>query len=89
MVITGFVPYLYLFASAWKAGRRVSALSGLAVTVLALLCSVVPSSDIENVWMFEAKLAAGTLIVVVAGWLLYKRSAAGANLVSAVPDASV
>lgn len=89
MVITGFVPYLYLFASAWKAGRRVSALSGLAVTVLALLCSVVPSSDIENVWMFEAKLAAGTLIVVVAGWLLYKRSAAAANLVSAVPDASV
>src|SRR6185436_16945233 len=24
MVIAGFIPYLYIFASAWKAGRRVA-----------------------------------------------------------------
>ena len=28
MVITGFLPYLYIFGSAWKAGKRVSAISG-------------------------------------------------------------
>jgi glutamate:GABA antiporter len=31
MVITGFIPYLYIFASAWKAGKRLSAAFGLAV----------------------------------------------------------
>src|SRR6202030_3809716 len=45
MVITGFLPYLYMFASAWKAGKRVSALSGGAITMLALLCSVVPPAE--------------------------------------------
>jgi amino acid transporter len=28
MVITGFLPYLYIFGSAWKAGKRLSATSG-------------------------------------------------------------
>lgn len=37
MVITGFIPYLYIFGSAWKAGKRLSAVSGSAITLLALL----------------------------------------------------
>ncbi|MBS0577784.1 MAG: APC family permease [Proteobacteria bacterium] len=74
MVITGFIPYLYIFASTWKAGRRVSALSGLATTLLALLCAVVPPPEIEKVWLFEGKLALGTLAVVVSAWILYERS---------------
>ena len=73
MVITGFVPYLYIFASAWKAGKRLSALSGAAITLLALFCSVVPPSEITKVWLFEGKLAAGTLAVVVSAWLIYRR----------------
>ncbi len=78
LVITGLFPYLYMFASAWKAGKRVNALSGSAITTLALLCSVVPPAEITNVWLFESKLAAGTLVVVVSAWLVYrgrKRSA--------------
>lgn len=74
MVITGFIPYLYIFGSAWKAGKRMSAASGLAVTALALLCSVVPPSDIANVWLFEGKILAGTLAAVLSGWVLYRRS---------------
>jgi amino acid transporter len=74
MVITGFIPYLYIFGSAWKAGKRRSALSGLAVTILALVCSVVPPSEIVNVYLYEAKLAAGTLGVVGTGWILYRSS---------------
>jgi glutamate:GABA antiporter len=73
MVITGFLPYFYIFGSAWKAGNRVSAASGTAMTVLALCCSVAPPAEITNVWLFEGKLAAGTLAVVASAWLVYFR----------------
>jgi len=73
MVITGFVPYLYIFGSAWKAGKRLSAASGSLITLLALFCSVVPSGEITKVWLFEGKLAAGTVAVVASGWLIYRR----------------
>jgi len=76
MVITGFLPYLYIFGSAWKAGKRISALSGWAITILAILCSVVPTADIANVWLFEGKLAAGTLAAIGTAWLVYRRHAA-------------
>jgi len=75
MVITGFLPYLYIFGSAWKAGKRFSAISGWAITVLAILCSVVPTEDIGNVWLFEGKLAAGTLAAIGTAWLVYRRRA--------------
>jgi len=74
MVITGFFPYLYIFGSAWKAGRRISAISGWAVTVLAIVCSVVPTSEVHHVWLFECKLLAGTLAVIASGWLLFRRA---------------
>jgi APA family basic amino acid/polyamine antiporter len=73
MVITGFLPYLYIFASAWKAGKRVSALSGGAITTLALFCSMVPPAEISNAWLFEGKLALGTLVVLASAWLVYHR----------------
>jgi len=73
MVITGFLPYLYIFGSAWKAGKRLSAVSGGAITALALFCAMVPPAEITNVWLFEGKLAGGTVAVVVSAWLIYRR----------------
>ena len=73
MVITGFLPYLYIFGSAWKAGKRLSAVSGGAITALALFCAMVPPAEITNVWLFEGKLAGGTVAVVVSAWLVYRR----------------
>jgi glutamate:GABA antiporter len=72
-VIVGFLPYLYLFGCGWKAGARVSAISGGAVTAIAILCAIVPSAEISNVWLFEGKLAAGTLAVIATAWLVYRR----------------
>ena len=74
MVITGFLPYLYIFGSAWKAGARWSAISGLGITVLAIVCAVVPTAEITNVWLFEGKLAAGTIAVIVSAWVVYRRN---------------
>jgi hypothetical protein len=55
MVITGFIPHLYIFGSAWKAGKRLSAASGLAITAVAILSSVVPPTVVTNTWLFEGK----------------------------------
>src|SRR4029453_19360696 len=74
MVIVGFLPYLYIFGSAWKAEKRLSAVSGLAITLLAIVCSIAPTAEITNVWLFEAKLAGGTLAVVASAWLVYRRN---------------
>jgi amino acid transporter len=71
-VIAGFLPYLYMFASAWRAGIRISAVSGTAMTLLAILCSFVPTGEIHNVWWFEFKLVGGTLAVVASAWLIYR-----------------
>ncbi|MCU1325557.1 MAG: amino acid permease-associated region [Bryobacterales bacterium] len=79
MVISGFLPFIYVFGSAWKAGKRISSLFGWAVTVLAILCSLVPSDDIHNVWLFELKLLAGTLAVIGSGYLVYRRTSARAT----------
>jgi glutamate:GABA antiporter len=74
MVVTGFLPYLYIFGSAWKAAKRFSAISGTAITPMEILCSLVPTEAIGNVWLFEGKLAAGTLAVVASAWLVYRRA---------------
>ena len=74
MVITGFLSYAYIFGSAWKAGKRWSAVSGWSVTALAIVCAVVPTTEIKNVWLFEGKLAAGTLAIVASAGLAYRRA---------------
>jgi amino acid transporter len=75
MVINGFLPFVYIFGSAWKAGKRISAVSGWAITLLAILCSVVPTAEVKNVWLFETKLVVGTAAVIATAWLLYRRNA--------------
>lgn len=73
MVIGGFLPYIYIFGSAWKAGKRLSAAGGWSITALALICSVVPTDQVTNVALFELKLAAATGAMVVSAWFLYRR----------------
>jgi amino acid transporter len=74
MVIVGFLPYVYIFGSAWKAGKRVSAVSGWAITLLAIVCAVIPTADVTNVFLFEGKLVGGTLGVIAVSWWLYRRA---------------
>jgi amino acid transporter len=73
-VIVGFLPYLYIFASAWKARKWFSALAGSAVSLLAIACSIVPPPEVTKVFLFEAKLALGTFAAIASGWLLYRRN---------------
>jgi glutamate:GABA antiporter len=73
MVIVGFIPFVYIFGSAWKAGHRLSAASGWGVTLLAILAALVPPGGVTQVWIFEGKLAIGTAGGVASAWLIYRR----------------
>jgi glutamate:GABA antiporter len=73
-VITYFIPFLYLFSAAWKQGQRGSALSGLAVTALSIVLSLVPPSDVASVWLFEAKLLGGCAALIAAAKIVFIRS---------------
>ena len=74
MVLGAFMPYLYLFSSAWKGGLRVAPIFGLAVTLLALAFTAIPTEDITNVWLFEAKTLGGLLLFVGLGRWIFLRS---------------
>ncbi|MBV9082789.1 MAG: APC family permease [Acidobacteriaceae bacterium] len=62
-VITQFVPFLYLFATAWKFGRKIAAACGLVVSTIAIVFSFLPTGDVASIWLFEAKLAGGCVFV--------------------------
>jgi amino acid transporter len=79
MVIAGFFPYIYLFGSAWKAGRRVSAVLGQSITALALISSIVPTPDVNNVFLFEAKILGGTALIAGLAWIVYRRGMTNAD----------
>ncbi len=70
MVITYFIPFLYMFLAGWRLTRLgVAASAGIVVTVLALTLSFVPPDGVASVWLFEAKLVAGSALVAgVARW---------------------
>ncbi len=83
MVLVGFLPYFYLFASAWKCGRRLAAASGLAMTAVTVVSSAVPTGEVSNVWVFEGKLAAGAALMIGSAWLVYYRRARAAAAAAA------
>jgi amino acid transporter len=68
-VVSLFVPFLYLFAAAWKFGQRYSAICGLFVSTVAIVFSFLPTSDIKSVYLFEFKLVGGCILLyVLARW---------------------
>jgi amino acid transporter len=72
-VITYFIPFLYLFATAWKRGRRWIGLSGLAVTAAGVAFSFVPPDGVRSVWLFETKLVASCAVLILAGRAFFVR----------------
>ncbi|MGH9592444.1 MAG: APC family permease, partial [Bryobacteraceae bacterium] len=74
MVLSVFIPYLYVFASTWKCGRRLAAASGIAMTVLTIVSSAIPTGEVANVWLFEGKLLTATAVMIGSAWLVYRRS---------------
>jgi glutamate:GABA antiporter len=62
--VTSLFPFLYIFAGGWKCGFPVSAVCGLAVTVLAIGLAFIPPEG-ASFW-YETKLVWGCAALVVA-----------------------
>lgn len=74
MAIGGLIPFVYIFLAAWRCGLRWSAVSGVVVTAIALLCTVIPTEAVHSVLLFELKLAGLTAALILSGHLLYRRA---------------
>ncbi|HWC00943.1 MAG TPA: APC family permease, partial [Bryobacteraceae bacterium] len=70
-VITYFIPFLYLFGAAWRSGLRRSSFSGLAVTALSILVSLIPPPGTAAVWLFELKLIGGCVVLAGAARMVF------------------
>ncbi|MBV9295128.1 MAG: amino acid permease [Acidobacteriaceae bacterium] len=73
MVIATFIPFLYIFAAGFRFASRVAAVSGLAVTLIAIVLSALPPGETASVAIFEVKVAGGSVFFAVLGWLVFKR----------------
>jgi glutamate:GABA antiporter len=74
MVLGSFVPFLYIFLSAWKTGLRLAPVSGITVTLIALACTLLPTDDITNVWLYESKIIGGSVLLLALGRWIYRRA---------------
>ncbi len=75
--LTGFLPFLYIFGSAYRFGHRIAGVSGFAVSLAAVVLSLSPPAGIASVTIFEAKLIGGCLLLTWFGWMIFSRSRAG------------
>lgn len=72
-VITTLIPFVYIFGSGLRFANRAAAASGLLVTILAILFSVIPPPETASAAIFELKVVGGCVLLAVFGWALFKR----------------
>lgn len=77
MVLCAFMPYFYIFGSAWKAGLRMAPACGILITSLALLFTAIPTEDVANVWLFEGKIWGGAVVTLGLGRWIFSRTKRG------------
>ncbi len=80
-VVMQMIPFAYLFLTLVRttgvgAWARVAGVVGLLTTMVGLVAAFLPTSDVDNVWLFELKLLAGVLGPVGLGGFLYWQSTA-------------
>jgi amino acid transporter len=73
MVIVTFIPFVYIFGAGFRFASRIAAVSGLAVTLIAIVLSAAPPPEASSVAIFEAKVVGGSLFFVLLGWMVFKR----------------
>jgi amino acid transporter len=78
-VISLFIPFVYMFAAAWKFGQKLAAFCGLFVSAIAIVFSFLPTGDVRSVWLFEAKLIGGCVLLFLLARLCYQHYRPGAN----------
>ena len=73
-VISALIPFVYIFATGFKFGQRWPGAMGAAVSIAALVLSVIPPAGIASVWLFELKVIGGTALLATVGRWIFIRS---------------
>lgn len=73
MVIVTFIPFLYIFGAGFRFASRIAAVSGLAVTLVAIALSAIPPSEVASPAVFEIKVVGGSLFFALLGWAVFRR----------------
>jgi amino acid transporter len=56
------------------AGARIIGLCGLAITLFAMVVAMIPPPGTSDIWLYEAKVAGGSLFLVLVGLIIYWRA---------------
>jgi glutamate:GABA antiporter len=72
-VIVTFIPFLYIFGAGFRFASRIAAVSGLAVTLIAITFAALPPDETVSTAVFEAKVVGGSVLLAVLGWMVFKR----------------
>ncbi len=72
-LIVTFIPFVYIFCAGFRFASRIAAVSGLAVTLIAIVFAALPPDETVSTLMFEAKVVGGSVFLAVVGWMVFKR----------------
>jgi amino acid transporter len=72
-VIVTFVPFIYIFGAGFRFANKIAAISGLAVTLIAMVLAAIPPQDTVSGAIFEVKVLGGSLFFALLGWVVFKR----------------
>ena len=56
-----------------RAGTLLVGVVGFVTTAIAIVCALIPPKGTGNPWLFEAKILGGCALLLVLGWMLYRR----------------
>jgi amino acid transporter len=73
MLVVTFIPFVYIFAAGFRFANRIAAVSGLAVTFIAIALAAVPPHEAASAAIFEAKVVGGSAFFALLGWIVFKR----------------
>src|SRR6202011_2950666 len=67
VVIATLIPFVYIFATGFKFGRRWAGIAGAAISLAAVILSAFPPPGVASVWLFELKVVGGTALLALLG----------------------
>jgi amino acid transporter len=74
VVVATLIPFVYIFATGFKYGQRLAGAAGALIAGIAVILSCSPPPGIASVWLFELKIIGGTLLLALAGRVIFVRS---------------
>jgi hypothetical protein len=72
-VIVTFIPFIYIYASGFRFASRIAAVSGMAVTLIAIVFAAIPPPEASSTAIFEAKVVGGSVFFGLLGWIVFQR----------------